>query len=60
MFGDYEQEVHVRYRIESMYGSAREARMARMFRAQQDERSERRHRLWDRVAHGFRQTASPA
>jgi hypothetical protein len=60
MFGEYEQEAHVRYRIDSIYESAHEARMARMFRAPRKEGSEPGRSFWDRVAHGFRQTASPA
>ena len=60
MFSDYEQEAHARYRIESMYGTAHKVRMARMFAREDKPRQVRGHRFWERVAHGFRQTASPA
>jgi hypothetical protein len=58
MFGTYEQE-HARYRIESIYDTARQVRNARLGIRPRPQRPERR-RFWDRVVHGFRQTAPAA
>jgi hypothetical protein len=58
MFGTYEQE-HARYRIDSIYDTARQVRNARLASEPGPERPEPR-RFWHRVVPRFRQAAPAA